>query len=81
VKVRITEKPRESELDGVKLDGYISGMVRDVSSLIGAWLITKGYAVAEMRETREEDQIFSRFTAIRRARPPRYRRADRRVAH
>ena len=81
MKVRIKEKPRETELDGVRLDGYISGMVRDVSSLMGAWLIVNGYAEPEMRETREEDQIFGRFSASRRTRRARPRQAKRRLAH
>ena len=49
MKVRIKEKPREPELDGVRLDGYVTGMVRDVSSLMGTWLIMSGYAEPEMR--------------------------------
>jgi hypothetical protein len=76
VKVRITQKPREHDLDGVRLDAFIAGMVREVSPLIGAWLVTEGYAVPEMRQTREEDQPFPRFTSSRQARPRR-----RRVAH
>jgi hypothetical protein len=64
VKVRITEKPREHELDGVRLDGYLRGMVRDVSPLMGAWLITEGYAEPEMRQTREDDQEFGRFRSV-----------------
>jgi hypothetical protein len=78
VKVRITQKPRERDLDGMRLDALIAGMVREVSPLVGAWLVTQGYAVPEMRRTREEDLPFSRFTSPRRA-GPRPRR--RRVAH
>jgi hypothetical protein len=54
VKVRITEKPREPELDGVRLDWLIQGMVLDVSPLMGAWLITEGYAELEMRQTSQD---------------------------
>ena len=57
VKVRITEKPREQELDGVRLDRMERGSVREVSPSIGSWLITQGYADPEMRqESREENQ-------------------------
>ena len=80
VKVRITKTPREPELDDVQLYGFISGMVREVSPLIGAWLITQGYALPEMRQTRDEDQAFMRFTSARRTRRRR-RRPERRFAH
>jgi hypothetical protein len=60
MKVRITEKPREPEVDGVHLDGLARGMIREVSPLIGSWLITQGYAEPEMRQTsREENQDLS----------------------
>ena len=49
VKVRILATPRERELDGVSLDLFLPGMVRDVSSSLGAWLIAQGYALSEMR--------------------------------
>jgi len=65
VKVRITEKPRELEIDGVRLDRLIQGMVRDVSSLMGAWLITEGYAELEMRQTRRDRRA---LTGVRRRR-------------
>jgi hypothetical protein len=82
VKVRITEKPREHELDGVRLDGYLRGMVRDVTPLMGAWLITEGYAEPEMRKTREDDQEFGRFTSVRHAPGGERRwRAERRRSH
>jgi hypothetical protein len=50
VKVRITETPREMEIDGVRLDGFRPGTVRDVSSLLGAWLVAERYAEPEMRK-------------------------------
>jgi hypothetical protein len=62
VKVRITEKPRERELDGVSLDRLERGTVREVSPSIGSWLITQGYADPEMRhESTEENQDLGRF--------------------
>jgi len=49
VKVRIRKTPDEDELDGVRLDDLRPGTVREVSSSIGAWLVTERYAVPEMR--------------------------------
>ena len=60
VKVRIKETPREHELDGIRLDNFHRGEVRDVSPSIGSWLIAEGYAEPEMRQgSRDEDQGFS----------------------
>ena len=60
VKVRIRETPREHELDGVRLDNFVRGDVREVSPSIGSWLIAEGYAVPEMRQTGQRvDQGFS----------------------
>lgn len=56
MRVRITETPGQQELDGVRLDGFLRGMVRDVSTIMGAWLITEGYAQLEMRSSPDEDQ-------------------------
>jgi hypothetical protein len=42
--------PREMEIDGVRLDGFRPGTVRDVSPLLGAWLIAEQYAEPEMRK-------------------------------
>jgi hypothetical protein len=50
VRVRITETPREQELDGVALDTLQRGTVHDVSSILGSWLVTQGYAQVEMRQ-------------------------------
>jgi hypothetical protein len=75
VKVRITETPREVELDGVSLDGLIQGMVRDVSPLMGAWLVTEGYAVPEMRQTREDRREITRGGQRRQSRRQTERRA------
>jgi hypothetical protein len=61
VKVRITETPREPELDGIRLDKFVSGEVRDVSASIGAWLVAQGYAEPEMRHGGQtENQGFSK---------------------
>ncbi|HYM22412.1 MAG TPA: hypothetical protein VEU08_04375 [Vicinamibacterales bacterium] len=60
VRVRITRKPIEREIDGVGLDRMIPGSVREVSSTMAAWLIAEGYAEAEMRlDARDELQEFS----------------------
>jgi hypothetical protein len=60
VKVRITETPRELELDGIRLDKFARGEVRDVSPSIGSWLVAQGYAEPEMRKSLNENQEFSR---------------------
>jgi hypothetical protein len=63
VRVRITETPREPELDGIRLDKFVSGEVRDVSASIGTWLVAQGYAEPEMRHGgRSENQEFSKGT-------------------
>ena len=60
MKVRIKATPREHELDGIRLDRFARGDVRDVSPSIGSWLIAEGYAEPEMRQSgREEDQGFT----------------------
>ena len=41
-------------MDGVNLDGFAPGTVRDVSASIGLWLVAEGYAEPEMR-TAERD--------------------------
>ena len=57
MKVRITHTPRERELDGVRLDVLKTGMVRDLSSTLGSWLLLEGYAELEMRSaTRLSEQ-------------------------
>jgi hypothetical protein len=59
VKVRIRETPRETEVDGVRLDGFRPGTVRDVSSILGVWLVAERYADPEMRKTAGSDEDFS----------------------
>jgi hypothetical protein len=73
VKVRIKRKPQEREIDGVSLRGFYPGAVREVSSLLGAWLIAAGYAEAEMRISQGFDEPDNYFTVA----PPPVRR-DRR---
>jgi len=50
----MTATPRETEVDGVKLDNLPPGAVRDVSASIATWLIAEGYAVPEMRSEASE---------------------------
>ncbi len=53
MKVRIKTSPEEREVDGLtlsKLD-FEPGSIRDVSSVLGSWLIVEGYAEPEMRRT------------------------------
>ena len=47
--MRITTTPTEPEVDGVRLDIFKGGEVREVSAIIGWWLILQGYAEPEMR--------------------------------
>jgi hypothetical protein len=55
VRVRIKERPREHDIEGVSLDTLRPGSVCDVSATIGSWLIVQGYAYPEMRQTPEDD--------------------------
>ena len=64
MKVRINRTPREDELDGIRMDVLLPGMVREVSSSVGSWLIAEGYAVPEMRRSTEED-VFSTMKDLR----------------
>ena len=60
MRVRITRKPLEREIDGVGLDRMTPGGVREVSSTMAAWLIAEGYAAPEMRrDARDESQEFA----------------------
>jgi hypothetical protein len=81
VKVRIRKTPDQEELDGVRLADMKPGAVREVSSIIGAWLIAERYAEPEMRSefrAHEEDFLMSRDTADDRVtRSPRRRSSDR----
>ena len=55
MRLRIKATPYEQDLDGVKLDNFIPGTVRDVSPAVALWLIAKGYADLEMRVESEVD--------------------------
>ena len=60
VRVRITRKPLEREVDGVSLDRMVPGSLREVSATMGAWLIAEGYAEPEMRrDARDESMDFA----------------------
>ena len=54
MRVRITEHPRERDVDGVSLERMKPGTVCDVSPTVGTWLVVQGYAYPEMRRTPEE---------------------------
>ena len=58
MKVRIRKTPREDELDGIRLDTMLPGMVKEVSASVGSWLIAERYAVPEMRRSSDDD-VFS----------------------
>jgi hypothetical protein len=80
--VRITRTPREAEVDGVRLDVFNPGALREVSPILGAWLIAEGYAEPEMRKTSSEyEEDFSnlrdRATQATADDRPRRRRNDR----
>jgi len=55
VRLRIKITPLERELDGLKLDGFIAGSVRDVSPPVALWLVANGYADVEMRSVSDFD--------------------------
>jgi hypothetical protein len=59
VRVRITDRPRERDIEGVSLDRMLPGTVCDVSSSVGTWLIVQGYGYPEMRRATEEDEVTS----------------------
>jgi hypothetical protein len=71
VRIRIIATPKERELDGVRLDVFKPGKVCDVSSSIGAWFITKGYAFAEMRRSTVATDLPKARPDDRRRRSPR----------
>lgn len=76
MKVRIKTTPREAEVDGIRVDAYKSGDVREVSASIGSWLVAEGYAEPEMRQSSHEQHGFSRVSdldlAHDRRRSPKY---------
>jgi len=80
LRVRIKARPKEHELDGVNVDRFEVGTIRDVSMSIGSWLIAEGYAEPEMRhESRLEDLDYSgpRLPRHSAADHPRRRSTDR----
>jgi hypothetical protein len=54
VRVRITTRPRELNIEGVDLDRMSPGNVVDVSATVGTWLVVQGYAYPEMRRMSED---------------------------
>ena len=51
MRVRIKTRPLEPDIEGVPLDGFTVGCVRDVSTSLGSWLVAQGYADLEMRSS------------------------------
>jgi hypothetical protein len=41
VRLRIVRSPVERELDGLKLDGFLPGMLVDVTPSVAVWLIAQ----------------------------------------
>jgi len=81
VKVRIKSEPQEREVDGVRLDRFERGSIREVSASVGSWLVAQGYAEPEMRSSEERDDRVE-FQGLRRPREwahdrPHRRRTDR----
>jgi hypothetical protein len=75
VKVRIKRTPRERELDGVRLDRFTPGTVRDVPAALAAWLVAECYAEPEMRQVpRSDDEDFGQIKDARDPAPTRHRR-------
>ena len=62
VRVRIRERPREHDIEGVRLDRFRPGSVCDVSAAVGTWLIVQGYAYPEMRRMPEDGLVERRRT-------------------
>jgi hypothetical protein len=50
--------PVEREIDGISLEKYTPGSVREVSASVGSWLIAEGYADPEMRTDHRDEQEF-----------------------
>ncbi len=58
MKVRIKEAPADREVDGINLERFTAGSVRDVAATTAAWLIAEGYAEPEMRDVPLEEEQF-----------------------
>lgn len=41
-------------MDGVQLEHFVPGTVRDVSVSLGTWLVAQGYAELEMRQSQPD---------------------------
>jgi hypothetical protein len=54
VRLKIVRSPVERELDGLKLDGFLPGLLVDVTPSVALWLIAQDYAVLEMRQPASE---------------------------
>ena len=79
MKVRIKKTPTEREIDGVSLEGMFPGAIRDVSPVLGSWLIAEEYADSEMRQSVAADEPFDGFfSAVRPSSKSRERRARKR---
>jgi hypothetical protein len=78
VKVRIKKTPEEREIDGIPLKGMLPGAVRDVSAVLGSWLITEGYADTEMRQAPPTNEFDASFSFERHLSGPRERRSRKR---
>ena len=78
MKVRIKKTPAEREIDGIVLKGMLPGAVRDVSAVLGSWLITEGYADSEMRQLPSTNDFDEWFSFERHLSMPRERRSRKR---
>ena len=78
MKVRIKKTPAEREIDGIPLKGMLPGAVREVSAVLGSWLITEGYADSEMRQPSSPNEFDTLFSFERHPSMPRERRSRKR---
>jgi hypothetical protein len=74
VRIRITHRPREHDVEGVSLGSLRPGSVCDVSAALGSWLIVQGYADPEMRRTQEDGGARERRRRTRTELPDRRRK-------
>jgi hypothetical protein len=74
VRVRIKATPKEREIDGISLKDLHPGEVRDVSSIMGSWLIAEKYAEPEMRRPPADDELNSYLRSSGAPPPDRERR-------
>jgi len=68
MRVRIKATPKEREIDGLSLRGLHPGEVREVSPLVGSWLIAEEYAEPEMRRPAPEGEFRDRPLELERRR-------------